>query len=229
MSDKEHRETHPSYGMVGISRVSIGGSAKMRLFGSSLDRHYSTIRLRIHEAERIHSLGQDRFHARRCVVEIEMSAAQFAEFVTTPNVGDGVPCTIRYVNNERIADPPDGPRVEAEMVREGFDENVRKVAARLDALMKMAAKLEKVAPSAADRKEIAHEIRMARQEIASNLPFMLNQFEEATTRITTAAKAEVEAFVTHAVLSTGLDTLKKLRAPIDADEPKQLEQHSRKP
>ncbi len=210
MSTKEHKETHPSYGMVGISSVSIGGRSKMRLFGSSLDRHYSTIRLRICAAERHHSLGYDHFYAGECVAEVEMSAAQFAEFVTTPNVGSGVPCTIRYLNGTQVEDPPDGPKVEAEMVREGFDENVKKVASRLDTLTKMVAKMEKASPTAAERKAIVEEVRMARQEIASNLPFMLHQFEEATTRITTAAKAEVEAFVTHAVLSTGLDTLKQL-------------------
>ena len=50
-------------------------------------------------------------------------------------------------------------------------------------------------------------------QLGSNIPFVVKQFQEATTRITTAAKAEVDAFVTGVVRAAGLQSIAEGRLP----------------
>jgi hypothetical protein len=85
--------THPSWAMIGASRVShsAGGSA---LFDSDI-RHQHTVTVSISTASRRRDLNRDWLHAEREFVEVEMSEAQWASFVSSMNAGSGVPCTIR--------------------------------------------------------------------------------------------------------------------------------------
>src|SRR4051812_19636627 len=90
-------ERHPAYGMIGASRVNWAGNGT-NLFGSDF-RHRNTVRIQIHGADVRRDLSHDWIHAdsRRSLVEVELSEAQWAGFVSTLNVGDGVACTIRHV------------------------------------------------------------------------------------------------------------------------------------
>ena len=97
--DDEEVEAHPCYGMISVHRQT-GGHTK--LFGSPLDSHPSTIAITIREAERHHNLSSDWFFARKPIIEIDLSPMQYAEMITTPNVGSGVPCTIRYRHTEGL-------------------------------------------------------------------------------------------------------------------------------
>ena len=62
------------------------------LFGSSI-KHKDTIRLEISHGELERGLNHDWYHANKCIVECEMSQSQFAEAITSMNMGDGVPVT----------------------------------------------------------------------------------------------------------------------------------------
>lgn len=219
MKEEEKWERHPSYGHVQFARVSIGGglNRKHRLFGSRIDNHSTAIMLRIVEAERVHRLGEDWTHGTgKMVAEVELSAAQFAELLTTMSVGTGVPCTIRHrADVGPVGDPPE-TETEVERSRESFRERVTGVAATvrpfLDKIEALAAKLPIKA-----RDEVRMQASLVIQEIEKNVPFYLEQFREATERVTTAAKAEIEAFATHAVTVAGLDAL-KVRALAISDE-----------
>lgn len=92
-------ETHESYGMVGLSRFTCGGGKGMNLFGSSI-QHYSGMTLTIREAVKRRNLNREWYGGRRIIAEVTLSPAQFAEMIMTPNVGDGVPCTINFVTGE---------------------------------------------------------------------------------------------------------------------------------
>jgi hypothetical protein len=106
MSDDRKEYKHPSYGMIAFNR-SMGGRPT-RLFGSPLEEHYGTVRVVIGTGTRIHESNMDRYHGslRGEHIEVEMSAAQFAEVLTSMNQGSGIPCTIRYINGKPIEDPP---------------------------------------------------------------------------------------------------------------------------
>ena len=67
--------------------------------------------------------------------------------------------------------------------------------------------LEKKSLNKADREEILKKFYMVMMQVKQNVPFMLEQFEEATGKVVTHAKAEVDAFMTHNVMSEGLRAL----------------------
>lgn len=210
LPDDEFEREHPSYGILHISRT-MGGNT-VRLFGSPLATHYGTIRLTISNGKWSHGLHYDRYYGmNRNFIEIEMSAAQFADAITSLNIGSGTPCTIRYVGAERIAEPPDHS-TEAEHIRDNFENSIDKYAAKAHEYRKRIEELTgKLSQKARDEIRIALDV--IEQQLTSNVPFVVQQFQEATSRVTTAAKAEVEAFVTHAVRAAGLAAIAEGKLP----------------
>lgn len=211
LPDDEFEREHPSYGILHISRTS-GGTSAIRLFGSPLATHYGTIRLTISKGKWIHGLNHDRYSGmNKEFIEIEMSAAQFADAITSLNMGSGTPCTIRYVAGERVASPPDHA-TEAEHIRDNFESTLDKYKANAHTYRK---KIEELTGklSAKAREEIRIALDVIEDQLSSNVPFVVKQFQEATTRITTSAKAEVEAFVTGVVRAAGLQSIAEGRLP----------------
>lgn len=212
LPDDEFEREHPSYGLVRIARMS-GGSGVTRLFGSPLANHYGTIRISIGSAKWIHGLGRDRYFGslRGEHVEVEMSAAQFADMITSLNIGEGTPCTVRYVGGQRLEDPPLLP-TEAEHIRDNFAGTLGKYKAKVSTYRKRIEELTgKLATKA--KEEIRIALDVIEDQLSSNVPFMLKQFQEATTKVSTAAKAEVEAFVSSAIRVAGLSSIAEGRLP----------------
>lgn len=207
--DDDHgnfERVHPSYGIVRISRTT-GGPGALRLFGSPLAAHYGTIRLTIGAARWIHDGHRDTYYGnlRGEHIEIEMSAAQFADMITSLNVGSGTPCTIRHLAGTSIPPPPDDA-TEAEHIRDSFEGSLNKYRAKAHTYRKEIEKLTGKLPV-----KVQNEIRIAldviEDQLTANVPFIVKQFQEATSKITTAAKAEVDAFVTGVVRAAGLEAI----------------------
>jgi len=210
LPDDEFEREHPSYGIIRISRTSGG---MPRLFGSPLAHHYGTIRLTIGSAKWIHSLHHDRYHGSLSGehIEIEMSAAQFADMITSLNVGAGTPCTIRNLAGVHIPPPPDHA-TEAEHIRDNFEGSLGKYTAKAHEYRKKIEELTNKLPAKA-KDQIRVALDVIEHQLGSNVPFVVKQFQEATTKIATAAKAEVEAFVSNAIRAAGLDAIAEGRLP----------------
>jgi len=141
------------------------------------------------------------------ITEVELSAGQFAELITTMNVSDGVPCTIRYANGAPIPDIP-VQKMEVERLRESFEKDMKKVGKKLRTFMDSAQEtLAKKNLTKDDREQLMSQLRMFVQEMESNVPYALTSFEEATDKVMTHAKAEMDAFMTTAVMNAGLKSL----------------------
>lgn len=200
-------ESHESFGLLKIHRTN-GGAGK--LFGSHLENqgHYFT--LSIHQAERIHSLSRDWFHDQGQLIEIHMTAAQFAEAITSLNMGGGVPCTIYRVLGEQLESVPQATDTEAKRIRASFKDDVRELVGKLHAGSKKVDELlEKKSLSLADKNEIRGVLRKATQDVRENLPFIVESFQESTEKIMTQAKAEMEAFVAMGLQKLGIEALGK--------------------
>ncbi len=210
---KEYK--HPSYGMVQFSRVSGG---KRRLFGSTMSEHANTIYLRIAKGTREFHLKEDRYYAGRTadMIEVEMSASQFSELITTMNIGSGVPCTIRRFNGERVEGPPD-EGTEMDRVREDFAEDLKNISSKLDgAKSELGTILAKKSIGKGDKKAIAKIVSQMFQHFEANVPFVQEQFQRATDRSVAAAKTEIDATLTCAVTKLGLQSLNQLKQLSDA-------------
>lgn len=208
-TNDEKWEVHPSYGTAQFNRVHNCGPR--RLFGSPVRQHPSTVMLTIRRAKRTHSLSEDWVFANEDIVEVELSASQFAEMLTTMNVGHGVPCTIRFIEGEgRIESPPD-EEIEIDRVQQSFKDMLTGMVERiLEQKKEMDEILDKKSINKKDRTKIAWIVDKVLQEVQSNMPFVLDQFSEATDRVVTAAKGEVDSFLTNLATQTGMKELREV-------------------
>jgi len=204
MSD-ETRETHPSYGMFGVHRVSCGGGVS--LFGSSIT-HKNTIRITIRKGELIRNLHHTRYFGWEELIEVEMSPVQFAEAITGMNIGTGVPCTIKHIGGKDMPPCPfDDERARFE--RE-FDKDMKDLAKGMDdGIAKAKELLAKKSLNKEDKEAILAILTKAKSRIASDIPFLQSSFNEAIDKTVHEAKGEVEAFITNKVIAFGQEALIK--------------------
>lgn len=219
-------ETHESYGMIAASRQKI--NPPHALFGSSI-KHSSTISIHINTAMIGRNLNQDWYHKTGELIEVEISATQFAEFITSMNMGDGVPCTIRHVGGKKMEDPPyKSKRME---FQQEFKEDMKDLGdrttvgfAEIKDLLLAKDRLNKE-----DRKNVVNFIEGMMQQIRSNMPFVTEQFNRQINKTVSEARQEIEAYVLHNILERGLVSFKEevLSLPDMEDkdsETKQIEQ-----
>ena len=218
--DKEAK-THPAYGHAVFSRV----QGQIKLFASPLAYHNEFITLTISRSELRHDLSRDWRHPTKELIEVAFSPAQFAQLLTTLNVGEGAPCTIQHTAEEgRIERIQDDEQVETERIQEGFEADLQGLVAKVKQYQKdVEAILSKKSIGKGDREEIRSALAMVLQSVQCNLPFVLEQFQRAAVKVETTAKAEVEAMITSAVERLGLESLKDLAKVISGPAPaKQL-------
>jgi len=202
--DTEFKEEHESFGMLSIFRT----QGSTRLFGSHLDSLGSFITLRINAGSVRHSLSRDWYSEEEQLIEIHMSAAQFAEAITTLNTSPSTPCTVVRVLGSRMEDVPEDRRSEKAAIEDGFREDVRGLVSKLvEGRDKALALLDKKTLTKTDKQELVEVFRVAIQDVKDNLPFVVKSFQESTQKTVTQAKAEVDAFVSMAVQLAGLEAL----------------------
>lgn len=198
-------ETHPSFGMVGISRWSSSGAGG-RLFGSSI-QHKNTLTITISKAKREVGPYSEYYFTQGEVMQVELSQAQFAELVTSPNMGSGVPCTIRRDESGMVPAAADFSTRRDELNR-GVTDRMQEFA---DSLQSSEAKvteiLSKKSIGKADRAALLSVFREFNQEITSNLPFLHKVIDEAVEKSVQEAKAEIDSFVTTGINRLGIEAL----------------------
>jgi len=157
-------------------------------------------------------LSQDWIHTdgRIPIVEIALSAAQFAEAITSMNVGEGVACTIQSVEGVSMEKVPEEVTPENVKIMDGFED---KLAGVVDIIQKAHVEMETVVESKSTiskgrAREMTNILGRALQEVRSNMPFVLSQFQESAQKVVTHAKAEVEAFTHLALRNAGMEHLR---------------------
>lgn len=205
---EEERHTHPAFGMIGASRVTGG----RYLFGSDFV-HNAHIVLRIRHAELSRNLSNDWYYGKNEIVEIALSEAQWATFVSSLNMGHGVPCTLEWIQFT-------GPVPGLEDVRGSVDDFKKEMrgalAGAVDRIDATVARIEELGSglSAKRRGEMLEAMRMLRQDLVSDLPFVAEQFGEHIEDRTEHAKLEVNAYITSALMRAGVASLGEGEAPI---------------
>lgn len=195
------QESHPSYGMIGFYRT----PGHTRLFGSRLPSHNNYITLRIQTATRRFSHGEERVSGAggRQIVEVAMSSVQFARLLTEMNMGDGVPCTLRYVDGVKRPEVSETPPE----LHEATEEARARVAAIREKTAADIASVRELMTGKVPKKvqEAVESILQSHlNHVTSSVPFWSQRVEEAASRASAEAKAEVDAYVTSAVHKAGL-------------------------
>lgn len=203
------KKQHPSYGMMQLSRSSIGGTGTA-LFGSSI-MHNDVIRLTITNGYMEQEDGQNRYYAkngrRNCIVEVDMSYTQFAEVITSLNMGDGVPVTITNIGGQPVPRCPYENkqklmRKEVESTADGIARKLNQQAAEVKQLLD-----EKRVLSKSDREWIVDVLKSAGRKLSSDLPFLNELFQEQMDKTVTEAKGEFESYLQNKMNSIALEAL----------------------
>ena len=154
------------------------------LFDSDI-RHQHYVMVRLGRAERRRDLHRDWIGKRQEIVEVAMSEAQWASFVSSMNTGDGVPCTIERHDGEFMPGVPYEPRL-----AESMDE-VRGAGEKVMAHIREAFEKVEEKPTKANIKSLRHAIENAPR----NMSFAAESLTEHAENVVQRARADIEAMV----------------------------------
>lgn len=198
---KMEKEEHEAYGMLKFSRVQGGDPS---LFGSSV-KHSNKIVMTLCHGSVARELSNDWFFAESPVCEVEMSMTQFSEAITSMNMGSGVPVTIRYTEKDGYMKPITFTNKRTQFVEEFRADNLANSKKAIDILSEVRELFERKGTiKTGEKKEIIRKLNQLTTELTANSDFAIRQFDEATEKIVTAAKGEVEAFVANKMQSIAL-------------------------
>lgn len=190
--------THPAFGQITAARWSGG---KNILYGSGL-RHDNSIAITISTSELVRNLHRDWYHAKKELIEVVMSESQWATFITAMNCGDGVPCTIRYVDGKRMPDLPE-PKMEKDVYVDELHASLKEVVDTLDNISKMIDGL----PLSKVKKDAVLELtRKCTAKLTSSVTFAVDSFKEHTNETVSKAKQEIYGFFINTINRLGIES-----------------------
>lgn len=201
----EIEETHESYGVIHISRVS--GSSR-RLFGSSV-RHGHFFTMKVSRAKRVAGEFGEHFYDTTQICEVHMTAAQFVDAITTMNQGEGIPCTILRVEGVLMDDVPDDAGSELRIIAEGAKEEFEAIA---EGFVKAEAELDdllaKKSLTKDDKQRVKEAVYRARRYFKESAPFAAQMLTEMTEKVVVKGRADIESFMRLALERAGIKSIK---------------------
>jgi len=142
------------------------------------------------------TFSDDWYHGGgRQFIEVALTFAQWAEFISTLNVGEGIPCTVNYFNG--VTMPYITPM---ESKTDEFTAEMR------EDLAEALASMEEALTEAKTKKQ-REAIEKAIRTLKSGTPFVAKQFEEHVEERLTKAKTEAEAYFGMMVHRAGITAL----------------------
>ena len=203
-------ETHPAYAQLLFTRQTGGYNS---LYGSAI-KHQETVSMRVYPSRKVSSSYSERYYAEHMpLIEVRMSQSQFAQAITTMNMGSGVPVTLEAIRGKQM------PKCEEESVSEiankGLEEKLNEFADKISIGGKRVEEIlnKKGNIKVGEREEISHTFMYLMQDLRSNLPFLHECMTEAYDKTATAAKVDIEAFYANAVMKMGMDVIEGKRIP----------------
>lgn len=206
---------HPAFGQIVASRV----SGHQVLYGSDF-RHNAYMTIKIVRSELHRSLSRDWHFGNDQVIEVALSEAQWATFVSAPNIGSGVPCTIEHIQGQYMPRLPD-PKSRVDQFRAEVETKLQDSLQQLDVVMR---ELDEMGLPKGKAARIKERLRHARLQLANNLPFMAEQFDEHMEETVKKAKAEVHGYMTGVVQRAGLGVLTQKMLPLQIEQTKEGEE-----
>jgi hypothetical protein len=199
VGEDHHGKTyeHPAFGQIGVHRI----QGTKNLNDTDFNAH-GFVRVEIYRSNVERALSRDWHHGRESIVAVDMSEAQWATFVSSFNIGMGVPCTLYTVGGEVM------PELPAPKTMEPFSKDIKETVE--DSLRHLRELREKLVAKKASR-DVMGSVDMAIQEIEKNLPFVHQSFCERMEENVEKAKAEVHGYVNATIRQHGLDRIAELK------------------
>ncbi|RYD50519.1 MAG: hypothetical protein EOP83_23830 [Verrucomicrobiaceae bacterium] len=199
--------THPAFGQISVSRV----SGDVHLYGSDF-KHHGYVIVRVYRSKLDRSLSRDSHFADiRPVIEVAMSESQWATFVSSFNMGHGVPCTIQQIEGKAIPGIPfrDSKDEYKREAQETLEDSIKELLKTRDLILANTSGLSKK-----KQDEMVAGINSAIQQLQSNFPFVMDSMAKFMEKRVEKAKVEVNAYVNGAIQRAGLDALERQGAVV---------------
>lgn len=189
--------THPAFGQIRAGRI----SGNQVLYGSDF-LHHNYIAVTIKRSQLNRSLSRDWHFGREELIEVMLSEAQWATFVSSMNIGDGVPCTINHLAGKGVPGIPyrTADHEFKNEVRERVQRSVASVRQTMEAIAGLGL-------SKAKTQAIQGALSSVIMNLESNLPFVADQFDKHVEDKIEKAKVEANAYIVAAVTRAGLEAL----------------------
>lgn len=203
---------HPAQGVIIITKRHGNGQT---IFGSD-NLHTETVGIEIKSASVTRDSSSNRIYGEDNLLQLRMSAAQWAEMISSFGKGSGTPVTLTY-----RADL-ENPQVEAYKIpKSDHDQHIKEMRETIndgmqalrDLRKKVLEALKKPTVTKADLKGMIEEIDKADRELLANTKFVADSFEESLQERMSAARIEIEAFASNRVVEWGLDAMKISSGP----------------
>lgn len=188
--------THPAFMQISACRVNGG----IMLYGSEF-KHRSFISIRLHTSYEIRGLSRAWHHADKAVMELNLSEAQWATFISSLNAGMGSPATLEFMAGKDKIPPVELLEPRANTFRREYKETIANTVARLK-------KGIEDAKAAKVKKSIIADLEGALQGLISSAPYVESSFSEHMEDLVQEAKMAANAYAEHIVQQTGVKTLK---------------------
>ena len=189
----ETQKSHPSYGLIQLNRQQGGQN---NLFRSPV-KHQHRMTLTIAEAEVMSDEFDEGGNARprRQIIEVALSGIQFAELLTQPGIGEGVPCTIIRRDGRLVEAPPAETDGLDEQADHGAERLLEEVGGRLDdAIEKLEGALASGSVRKGDVKAALNHLRVARDaKLRPGVEFYRKRLREKAETLRSKVAAEVTA------------------------------------
>lgn len=212
---------HPSFGMLSFNRTHGGHS---NLFGSSI-QHNDTIHMVLREGVVTRGLNDDWYVGEDEILEVEMSQSQFAELITSMNVGTGTPCTIKYLRGKGRINEADFINKRQQITnefKECMNERMSDAKEFYDEVKGLFTTKKSIGKG--DREMILRRLANVTQGMESSSKFIFDQFQNQIDKTITEAKGEIEAFaqnkinaIAQQVLVEQKEDILKLENPVDVN------------
>ena len=198
IDEKTGYETHPAFGLIGAERWSGG---QFSLFDSEIP-HDNTIHISIKAATRKRDLNHDWIHGNNQYIEVELSEAQWASFVSSLNVGDGVPCTITWTKEDgMIPGIVYSPRLALTM-QETHDAAEEAYSGIQEAFKELEALDSKAGVK--ERRTVMDKLKYRIKNATSKVDFAGKQLIEQSENVVAKARADIEAIVVAQAQALGM-------------------------
>jgi hypothetical protein len=201
---KDGRETHPSFGLVNVYRVS--SSPAQRVFGSD-GRFHETMCIEISEATIKRDLSQEWIGASKApYIRIRMTDAQYGHMFGSVGQGSGTPCTIERLNYEMVPDAPEPQPFTSKFssdIKDTMAESVSKLTAIIERMSDVNKPGAKV-PGKKELSEIMSSLEMALRGITSSLEFVENSFNEQMQDKIDEARQAIQSYLRNVLEKRGL-------------------------
>lgn len=203
MKDREKIQ-HESFGQISFTRTQGRGQT---FYGSELPQdHYVSMEIRQSEVQR--DLTNEWYRTYGIpLIRIRMSSGQFAELITSMNMGSGIPCTIERLMGKKVEEFPE---IESrkELIHRKFEERMKQFADTIrENKIKAKEIVKKKTLSKDDVRELSFQLDFLTQEIEQNIPFFAECFQETMDKVVLEAKKEVENAIQHKINVLGLNEL----------------------